>query len=84
MPIYEYRCQQCEQRFEKLVLAVGREPADLACPRCGSADVARLISRVAVSSGGDQAPADSAEDTAPKPPVFGRKELKKSLEERGY
>lgn len=84
MPIYEYRCQECEQRFEKLVLAMDREPEDLVCPACGSLDVRRLISRVSVSSGEGAAPSGEAEDTASRPPVFGRKELNEALKDRGY
>lgn len=84
MPIYEYRCQQCEQCFEKLVLTIDREPEELSCPGCGSADVQRLISRVSVSSGEGQAAADAAEAPAAKPPVFGRKELNQTLKDRGY
>jgi putative FmdB family regulatory protein len=41
MPIYEYRCPSCEERFEELVRASA--PA-VACPSCGTADVERLLS----------------------------------------
>lgn len=34
MPIYEYRCQQCGTRFEKLIRS-SAEQAELACPACG-------------------------------------------------
>ena len=47
MPIYEYLCPQCNGRFQKLVYGF-RDPEGLACPRCGSTDVRRAISRVAV------------------------------------
>jgi putative FmdB family regulatory protein len=41
MPLYEYHCGTCDQSFEALVRATG----DLAhCPRCGNADVAKLLS----------------------------------------
>ncbi len=46
MPIYEYLCPSCNGRFQKLVRGFS-DPAGLACPRCGSADVRRAISRVA-------------------------------------
>lgn len=84
MPIYEYRCQGCGQRFEKLVLTIDRDPEGLACPQCDSLEVRRLISKVAVSTGQDQAPRDSAEAPAAKQPVFGRKELNEALKDRGY
>jgi len=47
MPIYEYICPTCNGRFQKLVQGFS-DPVGLACPRCGSADVRRAISRVAV------------------------------------
>jgi putative FmdB family regulatory protein len=34
MPIYEYRCQGCGNKFEKLVRRAG-EAEGLACPSCG-------------------------------------------------
>ncbi len=47
MPIYEYLCPNCNGRFQKLVRGFN-DPVGLACPRCGSAEVRRAISRVAV------------------------------------
>jgi putative FmdB family regulatory protein len=41
MPIYEYACDSCGHRFEKLV-RVGAEPPP--CPQCGSA-VRKLVSQ---------------------------------------
>jgi putative FmdB family regulatory protein len=42
MPIYEYRCQKCEKRFEEY-LATSEKPMP-PCPRCGSKQVERLWS----------------------------------------
>ena len=55
MPIYDYQCNACGSRFERLV----RGAATVACA-CGSGKVERLMSltaRPAPSSGGQQAPA---------------------------
>ena len=41
MPIYEFRCGQCEARFEALV-AVGTESEE--CPECGAAGAPRVMS----------------------------------------
>lgn len=53
MPIYEYRCQQCEQvfghRFRTLKAAEEGEAPP--CPACGVSDVERLISPAGVLSG---------------------------------
>jgi putative FmdB family regulatory protein len=43
MPIYEYKCQDCDHEFECEVKF--RERYDpVPCPKCGSADVEKLIS----------------------------------------
>jgi putative FmdB family regulatory protein len=41
MPIYEYRCKQCEGEFEKYV--AGTSTA-VACPSCASEQVMRKLS----------------------------------------
>ncbi|MDE3137980.1 MAG: zinc ribbon domain-containing protein [Acidobacteriota bacterium] len=33
MPIYEYVCQDCQTRYERLVLG---KNGDISCPQCGS------------------------------------------------
>jgi putative FmdB family regulatory protein len=51
MPIYEYRCASCSERFEELV----RRPEDaVACPECGGAEVERLLSVFAGVGGREQ------------------------------
>ena len=46
MPIYEYECGGCRRRVSLLVLTPSRA-ADPRCPRCGSAELTRLMSRFA-------------------------------------
>ncbi|MBI4844117.1 MAG: zinc ribbon domain-containing protein [Nitrospirae bacterium] len=41
MPIYEYRCNECGEEFEKLVM--GKAP-DISCPKCNSKDVTKKLS----------------------------------------
>lgn len=43
MPIFEYKCQDCEAKFEKLILREGAE-AELVCPECGQAHLRRELS----------------------------------------
>lgn len=45
MPVYEYSCDSCAKRFAKLVGVVAGASDNLMCPKCGSKDVRRLISR---------------------------------------
>lgn len=43
MPIYEYRCQECGEKFEKLVRS-STDQTDLTCPHCGSKQTEKLMS----------------------------------------
>lgn len=45
MPIHDYHCQACEADFELLVRSSGT--ATPVCPQCGSAQLQRLVSRLA-------------------------------------
>ena len=64
MPVYEYRCSSCGRKFAKLVGMVAGASADgLECPKCGSTDVQRLISRFARVRSDDER-LDSLENTA--------------------
>jgi len=48
MPIYEYRCAACKRRSSLFYQSFSAaERAEPRCEHCGSADVARLVSRVA-------------------------------------
>lgn len=40
MPIYEFECRECEERFEELVGSQAPAPP---CPRCGAEGAKRLI-----------------------------------------
>ncbi len=51
MPLYEYRCEECGEVFEKLVsLSKRNEPVP--CPKCGSRRVGKLMSACASISKG--------------------------------
>jgi len=43
MPIIEFGCNKCDNKFEELILR-DRDRADVACPKCASRDVRRLFS----------------------------------------
>jgi putative FmdB family regulatory protein len=45
MPIYEYRCEECGERFEELVSASA--PSAPPCPSCGAEAANRLYSMFA-------------------------------------
>ncbi|HEY5976101.1 MAG TPA: zinc ribbon domain-containing protein [Geobacteraceae bacterium] len=47
MPIYEYRCNNCQESFS-LLQKMGASVEGTSCPRCGSPEVTRQISACAV------------------------------------
>ena len=52
MPIYEYKCEKCDNCFEKLVFGNDKEP--VSCPECKATDVQRLLSCTGfISSSGE-------------------------------
>ena len=52
MPIYEYECQGCRRRVSLLVRSLATQAAPR-CPRCGSAELSRLMSRFATMKSED-------------------------------
>ncbi|MGO9239437.1 MAG: FmdB family zinc ribbon protein [Bryobacteraceae bacterium] len=51
MPIFEYSCEGCGTKFEKLIYRQDDEAA-LACPECGKAHPRRELSTFAAHSHG--------------------------------
>ena len=56
MPIFEYICQQCQHRFEAIVL--GSKKA--ACPKCESKRLSQQLSNFAVAGSDKSQPSDAA------------------------
>jgi len=48
LPIYEYRCLDCGKKSTFLTLSVA-SPVEAKCRKCGSGNMVKLVSRVAVS-----------------------------------
>ncbi|MBW1850775.1 MAG: zinc ribbon domain-containing protein [Deltaproteobacteria bacterium] len=44
MPIFEFRCLDCGNQFEKLFMSSGEE-VDLACPECKAEALERVVSK---------------------------------------
>jgi putative FmdB family regulatory protein len=56
MPIYEYRCEDCGTKFEKLVRRSPGAPA-VECPSCGQKHLKQELSTFAAhTNGGSQSP----------------------------
>jgi putative FmdB family regulatory protein len=47
MPIYEFKCQECGEEFEKFVISAS-QVGQVKCPKCGSEKVVKKISACAI------------------------------------
>jgi len=56
MPIYEYLCQDCGTKFEKLVRRA--DSAETACPSCGQKHLKQEYSTFAAHASGASKPAE--------------------------
>lgn len=66
MPIYEYRCQSCQNRVGIRMSFAEYGKKKVACPLCGGKDLRRVISRVRVAKSEDRRLDDMSD-----PSVFG-------------
>ena len=44
MPIYEYRCARCGEKFELFVRSAAQQSAAPTCSKCGSAETRKALS----------------------------------------
>ncbi len=58
MPLYEFVCQKCGKRFERLV-AAGKEK-DVVCDGCGSGEVQKMISCFGIGGGSNKIKASAS------------------------
>ena len=49
MPIYEYRCRKCGEKFELRRSMTDRD-SEINCPRCGKENPERVFSRFGTAS----------------------------------
>ncbi|RUM87187.1 MAG: zinc ribbon domain-containing protein [Thermovibrio sp.] len=47
MPIYEFRCEECGEEFEKFVISAS-QVNQVKCPKCGSEKVVKKISACSI------------------------------------
>jgi len=55
MPIYEYRCEDCGTKFEKLVRRSNGAP-EIECPSCGQKHLKQELSTFAAHANGLNSP----------------------------
>lgn len=84
MPVYEYECDSCGERFERLFTSPDDRPSEIACPECDSTDVHRVFSPPAVHSGEardieEEAATQATEDKPARPHPFDQQDLDQAL-----
>ena len=57
MPIYEYICDACDTRFEKIVI---NKQQEIACPKCAGKKTTIQLSVFATANGNSSSPKSSA------------------------
>jgi putative FmdB family regulatory protein len=91
MPIYEYRCGQCEKTFEA-TQSVHARVEDTVCPFCQAQEATRLISSVASKVIGSHKPgfsemkaynmlSERVSKFSKLPPVFGARSAPPSIQD---
>ena len=58
MPIYEYHCDECKDRFEKLVRSTTKVE-EIECPACGSKKLRKALSCFGVGGAKSGSPASA-------------------------
>ena len=53
MPIYEYVCDECNERFEKILI---NKQAEISCPKCASKKATIQLSVFATAGNGSSSP----------------------------
>jgi putative FmdB family regulatory protein len=51
MPIYEFKCKECNHVFEEFVFSSNSDDEGMMCPQCGSKFSEKLMSSFCSSSG---------------------------------
>lgn len=51
MPIYEFKCQECQEFIEILVMGANDAQVEMKCQKCGSESLERILSSTNFSMG---------------------------------
>ncbi len=86
MPVYEYECERCGERFERLFMSPDDRPPEIACPKCQRTEVHRVFSPPTVHSGQardvvEEAAEQAADEKAGRPQPFDQQDLDDALKQ---
>ena len=65
MPMYEFRCRECGERFEEL-RGLSEPDTGVECPKCGGGRVERLLSSFATSGASSPSGSSSGGSCGPR------------------
>ena len=60
MPIYEFKCTECNDIFE-ILCSTGDDAASPKCPKCGKEELERVLSAASFTMGSDGAASSKVE-----------------------
>jgi putative FmdB family regulatory protein len=63
MPMYDYRCRNCGEKFEELVFSSSTPDEEIICPNCKKNESERLLSAPMVSTRGLSSGVSSSSST---------------------
>ena len=69
MPIYEYRCNECNTK-SSLFVRITADPISPTCPACGSSELVRLVSSFACHRSADSRAFDIGTPSQPGPDYY--------------
>ena len=64
MPMYDYRCKNCGEKFEELVFSSSTPDEEITCPNCNENQSERLLSAPMVSTGGSSSSSASSSSSS--------------------
>lgn len=64
MPMYDYRCKNCGEVFEELVMSSSTPDEEITCPKCKENKAEKLISAPMVSTGSSSSSVSSPSSTS--------------------
>ena len=70
MPIFEYRCKDCDAKFDVLHKSISNQE-EVICPSCKSKNSKKLLSTFSASVDGSSSFSGESFNDAPAPPVGG-------------
>ena len=60
MPMYDYHCKNCGEKFEELVFSSSTPDEEITCPNCKENQAERLLSAPMVSTSGSSSSSTSS------------------------